>query len=98
MVGTPEVHAGGPAARRRSAGGARAGGAMTVPNSVVPGEVTGLGWPQRTGAARRGAAEHARGEERPRFMEPVADAHGRSIRGGVVSVGSQGVRFVLRTA
>ena len=31
-------------------------------------------------------------------MEPASDARGRSIRGGVVSVGSQGLRFVLRTA
>ena len=37
-------------------------------------------------------------EDLPPFMEPVPDVGGRSVRGSVVSVGSQALRFALRTA
>ena len=61
---------------------------MNRVSDVAPGDVTRLGSMEGT----RRAAEASR-----RFAPPVSSAGTASVQGGVVSVGSQTLRFVLRT-
>src|SRR6266850_498166 len=63
-------------------------------NSVVPGD---LNWAEASPRVASGVVEGETSEERRPFMAPAHAARGRSVQGSVVSVSSQGLRFVLRT-
>ena len=60
--------------------------------------MTRLGWVEGSRRAARAAGEREAADEAARFAPPVYDAGTMSVQGGVVSVGSQALRFVLRTA
>src|SRR6266849_3584699 len=62
---------------------------------VAVNDMTGSSWldgTRRAGMGREGAVK-----ESPQFAPPVYDAVTTSVQGGVVSVGSQALRFMLRT-
>ena len=58
--------------------------------------MTRLGWLEGSRASR-GAGQRGTAKESPQFAPPTYDAVTASVQGGVVSVGSQALRFVLRT-
>jgi O-antigen/teichoic acid export membrane protein len=62
-------------------------------NTAVPPDPRGVGWEEAERLGPDGTVEPHR-----RFMEPGPDARGRSARGGVVSIGSQTLKFAVRTA
>ncbi|HMH54127.1 MAG TPA: lipopolysaccharide biosynthesis protein [Candidatus Acidoferrum sp.] len=63
-------------------------------NNVVPGD---LNWVEASPRVVSGNGAGETPEERRPFMAPAQDTRGRSVQGSVVSVSSQGLRFVLRT-
>ena len=69
---------------------------MTLANNVVPDDLEHLTWAEGSRRASREVGAPGAPEERP-FVAPLHDARGKSVQGSAVSVGSQAVRFVLRT-